>query len=221
MKLPKSLREKIKLLRKVNTALSVLILIFALSLSVMPYLPEISYAFSRGEPEGDSSVSVSANKFIPPQVIEALGNNKTMLFIPSIGVAEEIMESDSIEEIHEKIWRRPYSSTPPSGSNTVLVAHRYATIGGNRASTFYHLPKVIAGEDLYLTWGGKVYHYRVSDTEIVSPTNISIEDRSLLPTLTLYTCTPLWKADKRFVVHGSLIEMLTYEEITTQNRDTE
>ncbi len=213
MRIPKTLRGKITLLRKCNNGLSFFILVFALYLALSPYVPEISYALAHREDE-ETTVLLSPTLYdVPPQVLEAARNNTTMLFVPSIGVAQSIMESNRIEEIHEKIWHRPYSSTPPAGSNTVFVAHRYATIGGNRASTFYHLPKVVEGDDVYVTWGGVIYRYRVSATETVLQTDTSIEERTDGSEITLYTCTPLWKADKRFVVHGTLITKIPYEDI--------
>lgn len=129
------------------------------------------------------------------------------LVIPTLGISQKIVEADTIKTVHENVWRRPQGSTPEKGSNTVLVAHRYATIGGNRSSTFYLLPDIAIGDRAYIRWHGHIYTYEVTGTEIVLPNAIEVEAPSHSPMLTLYTCTPLWKADKRFVTTATLISI--------------
>ncbi|MDQ5961659.1 MAG: Sortase, partial [Patescibacteria group bacterium] len=55
---------------------------------------------------------------------------------------------------------------------------------------------------IYVVWDGILYTYGVETTETVLPTEIAIESPTPDARLTLYTCTPLWTASHRYVVHA-------------------
>lgn len=177
------------ILRYVGIALTIIILL-------LPYIPEISFLLGDGKKTEDTSSAV------PSDVQMAIKNGINYLSVPSLGIAENIIEAQNIKQVQERVWRRPQGSNPFLGGNTVLVAHRYATIGGNRASTFYHLPKLVAGDTIYVVWDKVLYTYKVESTETVLPNAIEVEAPTESPHLTLYTCTPLWTASHRFVVHA-------------------
>lgn len=186
-----------KKIKRINTILSWLVYCLTLIAICTPYVPEFTYQVQhlfRND-------SVYERNTAP--LTYTSGPNR--LSIPSIGVEQEIMEAVSIEEIHEKVWRRPNTSMPDIGGNTVLVAHRYASIGGYRSSTFYHLPKILPGDKIYVTWDKVKYTYEVLDTQVVDPQDLWVEEPTDASILTLYTCTPLWTSDKRFVVRAKLL----------------
>lgn len=189
----------LKNLKLANSFLEVSILVVALVIILGPILPAIANIFKK------DAVFVEPDEFTPKLFFENIDPIANYLVVPSLGIEKEIIETDTIRKVHEKVWRRPQGSTPEEGSNTVLVAHRYANIGGERASTFYSLPEIAIGADIYLRWEGIIYHYQATETKIVLPTEIEIEEPTDMPILTMYTCTPLWKADKRFVVTAPLI----------------
>ncbi len=189
-----ALYKKAKRLILINDILWYTGVILAIVVLLLPYIPEISYIVNHDK--NNSEVA------LPSEVDMALKNGINYMHIPSIGVSENIIEAQTINQVHEKVWRRPATGDPKKGGNTVLVAHRYATIGGNRASTFYHLPKLVAGDLIYVVWDGVLYTYKVESTETVLPTQVQIEAPTEDDRLTLYTCTPLWTASHRFVVHA-------------------
>src|SRR5262249_42108620 len=101
------------------------------------------------------------------------------------------------------IWRRPKSSTPDQGGNTVLVAHRFLyTFGPN---TFYNLDKVKVHDHFSVVWKKQRYYYEVTEIETVLPTDVTVEAQGPEPVVTLWTCTPVFIANKRLVVVGKLI----------------
>lgn len=190
------LYKKAKRLILINDILRYFGIALTLVVLSLPYFPEISYLLNNGERGREDSQAM------PSQVEMAINNNIDYLYVPSIGVGENIIEAQDIRQVHERVWRRPMGSTPKDAGNTVLVAHRYATIGGNRASTFYHLPKLVTGDLIYVVWDGILYTYKVESTETVTPNAVEIEAPTSDTRLTLYTCTPLWTASNRFVVHA-------------------
>jgi sortase A len=129
---------------------------------------------------------------------------RNVLLIPDIGVDGLIYESEDPVVLNYGIWRRPQTSTPDRGGNTVFVAHRYLYTTG--INTFYHLPKMEVGDSFYVYWQQKQYTYEVYTVETVLPTEIEIEENTEEPIVTLYTCTPLWTSEYRLVVRAKLIE---------------
>ena len=125
------------------------------------------------------------------------------LYIPSLAVAETILEGESVATVDKGVWHRPKTSTPDKGSNTVLAGHRFAY--GPR-KPFYNLDKIEVGHEIAVTWNDKVYTYTVTKVLVVPPSEISIEAPTDKPILTLYTCTPLWSSKSRLVVQASLKE---------------
>lgn len=125
------------------------------------------------------------------------------LVVPSIGVDGVIYEGATVSTLNNGIWRRPNTSTPDKGGNTVLSAHRFLYETG--PITFYHLDKVKMGDKIYVLWNNKRYEYQVFNISEVLPTQIEVEANTKDPIITLYTCTPLWTAEKRLVVKAKLL----------------
>lgn len=184
-----------------NTVLSVLIFVFAFYLFIDPIIPEFAFQFQKLASSFAKPAYAATNPAVDTTKLEG-----TRLIIPKINLDKEIIEAQSIKDVHEKVWRRPNGSTPERGGNTVLIAHRYATIGGLRESTFYNLPNLENGDLVTVVTKGKSYTYKVFSTKIVPPTEVKIEFNTEDPILTLYTCTPLWSGTNRFVVSAKLVD---------------
>jgi len=182
-------------LRKLNTGLSIVLFFLGLYILVWPLLPAISWWLQHSAPVISSPVNVSIS----------IGDLKipadNSLFLPSLDLQEKILEGESVKTVNRGIWRRPLSSTPDMGSNTVLVGHRF-TYSGH--AVFYNLDKLKPGDPIIAFWQGKAYKYKVTSISVVPPEAVSIEASTVQPILTLYTCTPLWSVKDRLVVQASL-----------------
>ena len=184
-------------LRTFNNLFSVVVILLGLYISISPFLPQIAYLTRDTSPEAGvpyggalaSSVGASVESSLPKE---------NRIVIPSIQVNEPIIESSSINAIKDGgTWRRPKSSDPTRGGNTVIVGHRFY---GNNVSTFYHLDKVLSGQKLAVYWQGVEYMYEVVETKVVEADQVQIESPTADARLTLYTCTPIWTAKQRLVV---------------------
>jgi len=212
-------REKVlKYLKVTNTILIGTIFGFAFFVMIDPFIPALSY-----EIQNLSTKKVFAQETdfsatpLPPMPTPVLTDNMNILYIPKINVKQEIIESATIKGIGHKAWRRPNTKTPDQGGKTVIIGHRYATIGGKRESVMYNLPKMEKGDLIYVYWEGKVYTYEVFDKKVVPATAVQVEFNTVEPTLTLYTCTPLWTAKNRLVIDSKLISTAPIVESFTQN----
>lgn len=184
-------------LRTFNNLLSFVVVGLGIYIAITPFLPQIQFALR------DTSPDVSAP--YAGELAKETGSHTTAetpkenrLVIPSIQLNEPILESNSIGVINQGgTWRRPNSSTPSDGSNTVIVGHRYY---GSNVSTFYHLDKVLVGQKLAVYWDGQERLYEVTESKVVDPSAVEIEAPSEDKRLTIYTCTPIWTAKNRLVI---------------------
>lgn len=180
-------------LKFVNNILTIAVLLFAFYLIAGPFLPQASYAISE---------AVSRAPTDSKQKIAISKTNR--LIIPKMKFNQAIQDGD-ISVLAQGLWRRPQSSTPSKGSNTVIVGHRFYR---SRPAIFYHLDKIKEGDQILVDWQQKRYVYRVSTTTVVPPSAGYIENPTTDNILTLYTCTPLWTSKERLVVQAELQEIL-------------
>jgi LPXTG-site transpeptidase (sortase) family protein len=188
-------------LARVNTALLILIILVNGYTILLPVLPGMVYWWQNRD--GKQSVRLE-------QKIRTLSNTRSKentpadnrLIIPSMALDQPILEGKTARTLNQGLWRRPTTSTPDKGSNTVLAGHRLTYT--NPQGTLYHLDKVRKGDALALWWKGKLYRYKVTETKTVGAHEISIEAPTDKPTLTIYTCTPLWLPKDRLVVIAQL-----------------
>lgn len=189
-------------LRKFNNSLSVVAVLLGLYIMLSPFIPLLFYWLR------DTSPAVVAP--YQGQLAEANDNSDpdpipddNRIVIPSLSLNEPVKESTDIGVINNGgTWRRPQTSSPDQGGNTVIVGHRYFA---SKASTFYNLDKVAIGERIAVYWEKKEYLYEVESVRVVEATAIEIENQTSEPKLTLYTCHPLWTAKNRLVVTAVLV----------------
>lgn len=132
-------------------------------------------------------------------------NEKNMLYIPTAGVSSEIAEGDINILDQGKVWHRlPYEGNPTTGGNMILTGHSfvwgYTPAQIKKKSIFYSLPEAKVGDEVAIRWNGKKYDYSITEVKTVKPTEVSIEQYSKDPHLTIYTCTLGGSADGRVVV---------------------
>lgn len=186
-------------LRKINRGLLVCCIAVNSYVLLAPLWPNVTYAV---ETKVTKPVKVDTDS---QSSLTGIDKTINRLIIPKLQVEEPIREGVDERTLDQGIWRRPHTSTPEQGSNTVLVGHRFTY---HNQPPFYHLDKLAIGDSIVVVYGQKIYVYHVSGTQVVSPNEASIEALSHEPKLTLYTCTPLWSAAQRLVYTASLEKVL-------------
>jgi len=187
-------------------------LALAIFFPLYPYIGVATYTLRNPLPRGyippvvDSlrlSVATpkpSAAPEAPKPVVTPAEQASARLKIPKIGVDTNLNEGLGDETMDIGPWRRPGTSTPELGGNTVIAAHRYRELRG--ANTFFYLDRLVVGDRFTLSWAGKDYEYEVRSTSVVARDALEIENPTETPRVTLYTCTPLWSSTQRLVVVG-------------------
>ena len=86
----------------------------------------------------------------------------------------------------------------------VIFGHRYLRLPPH-PQTFYSLDKLAVGDTFDVVWKGTTYRYRVVETKVVAPEEVSVLGPTDKPSVTLITCTPIFTTKNRLVVRGELI----------------
>lgn len=172
-----------------------------------PWLPGIQYKLHPPAKNFSIPVGVPAAPALgtPPPAATAVNKpaEKNTMYIPSIGLTEEVFDGDTVATLNKGAWHRPFSSTPPLGGNTVVAGHRFSY---KWRWVFYNLDKVSIGDEIILDWDHLRYTYKVTDIKIVEPYDISIEQPTTVDTFTVYTCTPLVTAAHRLAIIATRVQ---------------
>ena len=188
-------------LSKANNVLLVLIILVNAYIIAAPFLPGIIFWAKSQDHKEVTKLEKQVSAPAPKQ------SQPNRLTIPSMLLSEPTYEgTNTYAELEKGVWRWPSGSTPDKGGNTILIGHRftYTTPRG----VFYLLDKVKTGNKIGLVWNNKKYIYKVFETKVVPATQTNILDPTAKPTLTLYTCTPLWWPKDRLVVTARLEKKL-------------
>lgn len=119
--------------------------------------------------------------------------------IPSIGVDAPVVEGDDWESLKRGAGHHIGSANPGERGNCIISAHNdiYGEI-------FRDLPKVQLGDIVEVYTASQVYRYRVTQTRIVEPTDVSVMYPTSSPVLTLISCYPYGVDTHRIVVIAEL-----------------
>jgi LPXTG-site transpeptidase (sortase) family protein len=206
----KSEKEKKPNYRKIYLLINIAVVgIIFLIISLMPLFPDAVWHASDFEiyTEGQSINNLldfySADHIEP--LIHTDETSSHRVFIPKIKVDMYIVLNETDENVafSQGAWHIPGSAEPNLDSgNVVIAAHRYLFTSGPQ--TFYHLDKVEVGDPVVVRWNHKDYLYHVTETKIVPPSAVEILRPTDEPTLTLFTCHPVFTTDKRLVVVAEL-----------------
>lgn len=193
-------KKKDRKLRIFNDFLSIIVIALGIYLIIMPLLPEMSYWIKLKTGKISNEIAYSDNN--QPGTKPIPQDNR--LVIPQMGLDTSINEGKYSDTLKKGVWRRPQTSTPDKGGNTVIVGHRFTYSDG--PAIFYHLDKLKVGDQFAVFWQGKKYLYQAQEVRVVEPHQTEIEQNTDEPTLTLYTCTPMWTSKQRLVVIAKPVE---------------
>jgi sortase A len=136
-----------------------------------------------------------------PQPMPQLGDAVAKLIIPRLDTELYVVEGDGDGELRRGPGHMAGTPMPGQDGNCVIAGHR--------DTHFRVLKDIRKGDAIVLQTGDGEYTYRVSDTQVVLPSNTA----SLQPTsdaeLHLITCYPFYylgSAPQRFVVQARLQE---------------
>ena len=152
---------------------------------------------SQAEREFHNSVPDSVPRLQP-------GDTFAKLMIPRLGTELYVVEGDDDSELRRAPGHLSGSAMPGGKGNCIIAGHR--------DTHFRVLKDIRAGDDIVLETRAGEYLYRVSDTQIVAPSNTALLEDGPKPKLSLVTCYPFYyvgAAPKRFIVQARLAGEVT------------
>jgi LPXTG-site transpeptidase (sortase) family protein len=132
--------------------------------------------------------------------------NYDRLIIPKLGIDLGIYTS-GYDAMDKGVWHRfSEMGDPTKDGNFILTGHRF-TLGNSPAETtykspFFHIDKLEVGDDIFVEWSGKIYHYEIDKIYEVEPTQTEIEEQTDCKRLTFYTCTLGGHEEGRVVIEA-------------------
>lgn len=202
-----------------NRILQGVILGVGIFLMIYPFIPQIRFELEKRLNAKVYDESYYVDKYFTDQTAPELyisekdhmrrvvgtdvGNR---LIIPSIGVDIELIYDDNQDRALSKgAWVIPGSANPGENGQMVITGHRFQFTPPAK-NTFYNLDKLKSGDTFIVTYDGYAYKYQVGETEVVKPEEYNFEGAgSSTNEVVLYTCTPLWTATNRLIVHSSQV----------------
>lgn len=150
--------------------------------------------------ESSAPETRSANAAASSEAHGREGSLIGVLEIPRLQIAAPVMSGDDEETLAVAVGHLPDTPRPWEPGNSALAAHR--------DGLFRPLRRVRAGDDIVLRTHRGDFTYRVRETRIVEPTDLSVLAATPSRTLTLITCYPfdyIGPAPMRFIVHADLV----------------
>ena len=123
-----------------------------------------------------------------------------LLDIPRLKISTPVLSGDDAATLDIAVGHLPDTPKPWESGNSAFAAHR--------DGLFRPLRNIRVGDDVRLRTLEGEFTYRVRETKIVLPTDLSVLESGEGRTLTLITCYPfnfVGNAPKRFIVHADRV----------------
>lgn len=130
-------------------------------------------------------------------------SNKLMgrIEIPKINLRLPILEGTSQASLKKAAGHLTGTNLPGEVGNAAIAAHR----GHRYGRLFNRLDELEIGDSIIIQSNNSTYQYTVYEIKVVEPIDVSVLNRnSSDKILTLITCTPLYDATHRLIVHAKI-----------------
>lgn len=130
----------------------------------------------------------------------AEGQPVALLRIPKIGVDVVVVDGTSTSDLSLGPGLYPGAPLPGQAGNSAIAGHR-TTFG----APFYSLNALRRGDAIDVTTLQGSFVFRVTNSQVVAPTDVAVVAPTTFPELTLTTCDPPFSAANRLVVQARLV----------------
>ena len=127
------------------------------------------------------------------------GSPVGLLTIAKIGLSKVIVQGTSTDDLRQGPGHYPGTPLPGEEGNAAVAGHR-TTYG----APFYNVNELTRNDLIQIRTVQGLFTYKVTTTQVVSPSDTAVVDNTSTPQLTLTTCNPRFSASTRLVVHALL-----------------
>ena len=128
------------------------------------------------------------------------GKAVAIIRIPKIGVDKAVVQGVGLPDLKKGPGHYPQTPLPGQPGNAAIAGHR-TTYG----APFYSLNELNPGDKILVTTAQGAFEYRVRESKVVKPSEVSVLDPTPDNRLTLTTCNPRFSAAQRLIVVSDLI----------------
>lgn len=153
----------------------------------------------------NAAAAVASPAAAPPRIARAAPKVAdgvvALLDIPRLKLSTPVMSGDGDDVLDVAVGHLPDTPMPWEAGNTAFAAHR--------DGLFRSLRNIRVGDEVRVRSAQGDFVYRVRETKIVMPDDLSVLAPTETQTVTLITCYPfnfVGHAPKRFVVHAERID---------------
>jgi sortase A len=157
-------------------------------------------AYAEREARAAIARALAAPAVEAPLAPEIGSNLVGLLEIPRLDLSTPVVEGDDGAALHGVAGHLPDTPRPWEEGNSAIAAHR--------DGLFRPLRDIRIGDDVTMQTPHGELRYKVKETHIVLPTDLSVLEQTSDQTLTLITCYPfnyVGSAPKRFVVQAERV----------------
>jgi sortase A len=130
-----------------------------------------------------------------------------MLEVPRLKLSTPVIEGDDDRTLERAVGHLPDTPLPWEDGNSAMAVHR--------DGLFRPLKDVKVGDEIRFRTTRDELRYRVTETSVVLPDDLSVLAPRAQTSLTLITCYPFYyvgPAPKRFVIHAERLAPVTPSE---------
>jgi sortase A len=136
------------------------------------------------------------------KTVNVPGKAVMIIKIPKIDVDYVVVEGTDTASLQKGPGHYTGTAYPWQDHGRVAIAGHRTTY----LAPFWSLDKLREGDEIILATEYGIFHYRVTKTEVVLPTDTSVLDQTQRPTLVLTTCNPRFSAAQRLVVLADRVD---------------
>ena len=135
---------------------------------------------------------------VPPRPDFADGDAVAKLEIPRMGVSEIVVSGVGVDDLKKGPGHYPETPLPGEPGNAAIAGHR-TTYG----APFFDIDKLRPGDEIIATTYAGRFVYKVTGSQIVSPSDVTVLDNTQDDRITLTSCDPKYSATNRIIVTGA------------------
>jgi LPXTG-site transpeptidase (sortase) family protein len=128
---------------------------------------------------------------------------------PDLKISAPIVNGVSQEDLYHGVGHHPGTPWPKDEKGNVIITGHSSWIdpANSYGFVFKNLNRLKIGDDIQIRYPSKVYKYKVTGKFLIDPQDTSLFMQNVkVPTLTVYTCSPVYTNWKRLVYVSEMQE---------------
>jgi len=152
-------------------------------------------------PDFERQVATTPPEEAPARVANVPGQAVAIIKIPKIDVDLVVVEGTDTESLKKGPGHYDGTAYPWQDHGRVGIAGHRTTYG----APFWSLNELGPGDRIVLATEFGIFNYRVIESRIIAPSDGSVLQATVRPTLVLTTCNPRFSAAERLVVFAERV----------------